>query len=123
MELNVVGSLLERWTVQNSTILPIGPPIPNRVFAAIFRTYVEDLPQSVLQIVYMLLNPASNEVILILSLLSSLISAIISLTRTFTMRKANKIDSIVMLEEIKRKINHQRTIEPSVNKQAEKDNL
>ena len=44
MELNVVGSLLERWTVQNSTIMPIGPPIPNRVFAAIFRTYVEDLP-------------------------------------------------------------------------------
>ena len=71
----------------------------------------------------MLLNPASNESILILSLLSSLISALISLTRTFTMRKANKIDSIIMLEEVKLKINHQRAIEPSVNKQAEKDNL
>lgn len=107
MEINVVGNLLERWTVQNSTNLGIGPPVPNRVFAAIFRTYVEDIPLTVLQIIYLLLNPGDTSIVLlILSLIASVISALLSLTRTFTMRKANKIDSLIMLDEVRNKNKH-----------------
>lgn len=42
--MHLIGSLLEKWTIQNTTDFLWMEGIPNRVYAATFRTFAEDLP-------------------------------------------------------------------------------
>lgn len=45
LEINVVSLLLEKWTIQNTSSFLCFKGLPNRVYAACFRTFFEDMPQ------------------------------------------------------------------------------
>lgn len=45
VEIHLVSSLLEKWTIQNTSNFLCFKGLPNRVYAATFRTFAEDIPQ------------------------------------------------------------------------------
>ncbi|CAD8136849.1 unnamed protein product [Paramecium octaurelia] len=119
VEIHLVGSLLEKWTIQNTTNFLWMKGIPNRVYAATFRTFAEDLPQFLLQVIYLFLNPNKKSIeILMLSLASSTISIIISVTKSLTITKANRINDIIMMNEVKTKLGlHKEVTDPKLNEE------
>ncbi|CAD8059054.1 unnamed protein product [Paramecium sonneborni] len=119
VEIHLVGSLLEKWTIQNTTNFLWMKGIPNRVYAATFRTFAEDFPQFLLQVIYLFLNPNKKSIeILMLSLASSTISIIISITKSLTITKANRINDIIMMNEVKTKLGlHKEVTDPKLNEE------
>jgi hypothetical protein len=105
LELHLVAGLLEKWTIQNTTDVLCFTGVPNRVYGAVFRTFAEDLPQFILQLIYLFVNPKRDNItILILSLASSIFSIIISMTKSLTITKANRINDQIMMNEVKSKL-------------------
>ncbi|KAM3137148.1 hypothetical protein pb186bvf_010694 [Paramecium bursaria] len=116
LEINMVSSLLEKWTIQNTTNFLCIKGLPNRVYTATFRTFIEHIPQFVLQVTYLLLTKNQAIVMLLLSLVSSTISILISITKSITITKANRINDKIMMNEVKTKLNLQREIkDPELN--------